>query len=123
MEEFPVYAIHQDAMGPMALLDLQAACGVEHRHALEQSLNWLTHSPELNGTLIDEEAGVVWRKVARHEPGKLVRSIQAVVSRAHPALRVPGLGSVFRPGRVDWESRPYHFGWLLYALAPRRFPR
>ena len=121
LEGYPVYAIHQDAMGPMALLDLQEASGVGHGEAIQRSLDWLTDPPELDATLIDPEAGVVWRKAARHEPGKLVRSVQAIASRAHPALRVPGLDSLFRPGFVDWESRPYHFGWLLYAWAPRRF--
>lgn len=121
LEGYPVYAIHQDAMGPMALLDLQEASGVDHGESIQRSLDWLSAPPELSETLIDPEAGVVWRKVARHEPGKLVRSVQAVVSRAHPALRVPGLDTLFRPGCVDWESRPYHFGWLLYAWADRRF--
>jgi len=115
VERFPVYAVHQDAMGPMALQALQEACGADYRAAIRKGVEWLIDPPEIDGSLIDEQAGVIWRKVARHEPGKWVRSVQAAASRLHPALRVPGVDWVFRPGRVDYESRPYHMGWILYA--------
>ncbi len=120
LEPFPVYAVHQDAMGPMALLDLQDAGGPAHRTALQRSLDWLHWSPELAGSLIDTDADVIWRKVGRHEPGKLTRSLQATLSRVHPQLRVPAVDTLFRPGRVDFETRPYHMGWLLYAWTPAR---
>jgi len=58
--------------------------------------------------------------VARHEPNKFSRRAQALASRIHPRVRVPGLGAVLRPGRIDWESRPYHMGWILYAWPPDR---
>ena len=120
MERFPVYAIHQDAMGPMALFALEDAGGGEHNDAVRRSVAWLTDAPELSGSLIDREADVIWRKVARHEPGKLARSVQAMASRVHPGLRVPAMDIFFRPGRVDYETRPYHMGWLLYAFSGRR---
>ncbi|MFQ5494521.1 MAG: hypothetical protein ACE5EX_03990 [Phycisphaerae bacterium] len=120
VEGYPVYAIHQDAMGPMALLDLADAGGPDHRDAITRGLDWLHSPPEIAGTLIDQHAGVVWRKVARHEPAKLTRTLHAVASRIHPSLRAFGADRIFRPGRVDFESRPYHFGWLLYAWSPAR---
>ena len=115
IERYPVYAVHQDSMGPMALTAVEQACGRDYGEAIGRSLAWLDHSPEIDGSLIDEQADVIWRKVARHEPGKLVRKLQAATSRLHPALRALGAGLVFRPGCVDYESRPYHMGWILHA--------
>jgi len=119
IEPYPVYAVHQDGMGPMALFALREAGGRDFGDSVRHGLDWLEASPELGGgSLVDPRAGIIWRKVARREPGKLSRSLQALASRLSPALRVPGLDTVFPPRVVDWESRPYHMGWLLHA-----FPR
>jgi hypothetical protein len=120
VERFPVYAVHQDAMAPLALFALQDAGGQDHRDAIERGLRWLFDPPEITGSLVDAEADVIWRKVARHEPGKLTRSAQALASRVHPALRIPGVDTLLRPGRIDYETRPYHMGWVLYAWPLRR---
>lgn len=118
VERYPVYAVHQDAMAPMALFALAEAGADEERflRAAYRGLAWLQASPELEGgSLVDEQAGVIWRKVGRREPGRLVRGLQAGASRLHPALRWPGADELFPPGRIDAESRPYHMGWILYA--------
>lgn len=120
VERYPVYAVHQDGMGPMALLALEDAGGGRYRDPIRRSVAWLMAPPELNGSLVDEPAGVIWRKVARREPGKLVRGWQAVASSLHPELRVPGMDLLFPPGRVDYETRPYHMGWLLHAFTAER---
>jgi hypothetical protein len=128
IERYPVYAIHQDAMGPMALFALKEAKGPFFWKELRLGMEWLERSPELRGnSLVDPEADIVWRKVARREPGKTSRYLQAAVSRLHPALRVPGLDIMFPPHSVDYEDRPYHLGWLLHAwpasrLLPFRSP-
>lgn len=116
IEPYPVYAIHQDAMAPMALLALEAAGGARLQSHVDRGLDWLSASPELRGqSLIDTSRDMVWRKVARREPGKASRYLQAAASRVSPALRVPGLGHLFPPRVIDYEDRPYHWGWFLYA--------
>ena len=116
IEPYPVYAIHQDAMAPMALLALEAAGGAPLLAHVDRGLHWLSASPELRGeSLIDSSRDMVWRKVARREPGKTSRYLQAAASRVSSGLRVPGLGLVFPPRVVDYEDRPYHWGWFLYA--------
>ena len=118
IERFPVYAVHQDAMAPMALFALEEACGDNEafRTAVDRGLEWLEAAPELRGnTLVDERAPAIWRKVGRHEPGRLVRGMQAGFSRLHRSLRLSGADRIFPPGRIDYESRPYHMGWILYA--------
>jgi hypothetical protein len=117
LEGFPVYSVHQDAMAPMALFALQDACDIDSGAAIAKGLAWLHSSPELGGaSLIDTEADLIWRKVARHEPGKVSRGVQAIASLVHPSLRAPGIDTVFKPGRVDFESRPYHMGWIFHAF-------
>ncbi len=117
VEGYPVYAVHQDAMAPMALFAARCATGTDFSDAIELGLDWLERSPELGGgSLVDEGAGLIWRKVGRREPGKLSRSLQAAASRLHRGLRVPGLDVVFPPKAIDHEDRPYHLGWLLHAF-------
>jgi N-acetylglucosaminyldiphosphoundecaprenol N-acetyl-beta-D-mannosaminyltransferase len=124
VEPFPVYAVHQDAMAPMALFALADATGEDFDAAVARGLDWLISAPELaGGSLIDAEADLVWRKVARREPRKLARSLQAMASRVHPDLRVPGLDAALPAGTVDREDRPYHLGWVLHAWPESRLRR
>lgn len=120
LEEYPVYAIHQDAMAPMALFALARAGGARHDEAVSRSLEWLVSSPELDGrSLIDTSRATVWRKVARREPNKASRYLQAAASRWREGSRLPGLQHVFTPGAIDAEDRPYHWGWFLYAWSKK----
>ena len=115
VERYPVYAVHQDAMAPMALFALAKACGQDHFESIEKGLLWLTNPPEIPESLIDKERNIIWRKVARHEPNRLVRGLQATVSRMYSSMRVPGMDTLFPPVSIDCESRPYHMAWILYA--------
>src|SRR5712692_7237481 len=121
VERYPVYAAHQDAMAPMAFLALERTGSIDLHLPIARGLAWLAHPPELGGgSLIDEGAGLIWRKVARREPRKLSRYAQAAASRLHPAIRTPGLDILFPPCVVDYEDRPYHLGWLLHAWPAAR---
>ena len=115
VERYPVYSVHQDAMGPMCLLDVEEAGGPVYREAIRSSLRWMVESIELGHSLIDDEAGVIWRKVARIGPNKMMRAANAAASKLHEGLRFGLLGSALPPRSVDWECRPYHLGWVLHA--------
>jgi hypothetical protein len=124
VERYPVYAVHQDAMAPMALFALERAAAIDLRSPIARGLDWLAHAPELGGgSLIDEGADLIWRKVARREPRKVSRYAQAAASRLHPSFRTPGLDVLFPPCIVDYEDRPYHLGWFLHAWPPGRAAR
>ncbi len=124
IEGYPVYSVHQDSMAPMALLALAEAGGELHAEPIERGLDWLYASPELGGgSLIDEPQRVIWRKVARREPRKFVRRMQAACSAVHRSLRVPAVDWVFSASSVDDECRPYHLGWILYAWSRSRTTR
>lgn len=115
IEGYPVYSVHQDAMAPMALLDLADAGGPDHRAEIARGLRWLEPAPELGRSMLERERNLIWRKVARREPNKLSRGIRSAVSRIAPRARLRGLDRLFPPRALDAECRPYHLGWLLHT--------
>jgi hypothetical protein len=115
VEGFPVYSVHQHAMAPMALFDLQEAGGHDHRAAITAGLAWIRHHPESADALVDPETGAIWRKIGRREPHKFTRRVRAVSTSLSPGLTLGALDAIFRPGFLDYECRPYELGWLLYA--------
>jgi hypothetical protein len=120
IERYPVYSVHQHGMAPMALFALEDAGGPTYHPAIVKSLEWLAHAPEIGHSLIDDQFDVIWRKVARREPRKLARRLQAGVSYIHPAARIGGIDRVMPPRAIDYECRPYELGWLLYAWTDDR---
>jgi hypothetical protein len=122
IEGYPVYTVHQHAMGPMALFDLAEAEGRvgagDYGRAIRRGLNWINGPAEL-GTggepMVHDEQGVTWRKVYRGDPRKMVRGVHTVTTRAIPGMRVPGLAALYPPDDLDRECRPYEFGWLFFA--------
>ncbi len=120
IEGYPVYTVHQHGMGPMALFALSGAGGEEKSSAIAKSLAWLSYSPEISGSTVDDAFNVIWRKVARREPRKLARKLQAAATSIHPSARVWGTNWLLPPRVVDFECRPYELGWLLYAWKKNR---
>jgi hypothetical protein len=118
VERYPVYSVHQDSMAPMALFAAGRACGRDYSDSILKGLTWLTAPAEIEAALLDAERNVIWRKVARREPRKLVRSLQAAASRLHPGLRMPADDLFFPPVAIDHETRPYHMAWILHAWPP-----
>jgi hypothetical protein len=115
IEGYPVYSVHQDAMAPMALLDLFEAGGTDYAEAIRRGLKWMECAPEVGRSLIDEYQMLIWRKVARFEPRKFTRCVRTALTALSPSLRAHWLDTVLCPSLIDYESRPYHLGWVLHA--------
>lgn len=115
VEGFPVYSVHQHAMGPMALIELRGAGGEDHMTEVVLGLSWLRTHPEVVEDLVAEDLAVVWRKVYRREPAKAARRVSALTTSLRAGLHLPGLDRLLPPTRIDHECRPYELGWLLYA--------
>jgi hypothetical protein len=113
IEGYPVYTVHQDAMGPMALFDLHEAGGPDFSDAIGRGLGWMVTAAEVGHSLICDDLDVIWRKVGRAEPNKLLRAVRAGASRLHDGIRLQVLDRMFPPTRIDYECRPYHLGWVL----------
>ena len=120
VERYPVYAVHQDSMAPMAFFALAEACCRGHSESIKKGLRWLLNPTEITESLVDTQRNVIWRRVGRHEPWRLVRGLQSIASGLHPAIRLPAVDVIFAPNSVDYESRPYHMGWILHAWSSNR---
>ena len=121
--KYPVYSVHQNAMGPMALLAvLQAGGNIENGiSAVEKSLTWLDRHPELPGKqLISKENPVIWRAIQRDDPSRTAGFGLGFRERVRMNLAA-WVGRVdnrsLTDGYVCYECRPYHLGWILFAAA------
>ncbi|MGV8854205.1 MAG: hypothetical protein ACOH2L_06130 [Devosia sp.] len=119
VEGYPVYSVHQHAMAPMALLDLHDAGGADYSAAIVLGLDWIYSRPETSEPMISAEDGMIWRKVGRNEPPKLVRLAAALSTSLKAGWHLPALDHAFPPGKIDRECRPYELGWMLYAWRSR----
>jgi len=110
-DRYPVYAVHQAGMAPMALVQLAASGGPWHDDALARSLEWLFGANELRTSLVLPERRAIYRAMRRSE----------LWGRIPLGLGRRGLGMLngLLPGKeFNRSTRSYTYGWLLYALAP-----
>jgi hypothetical protein len=117
VERYEIYSVHQDAMAPMALLELAELTGDDrYGGAAVRGLAWSTGKNELGVNLLDTEAGFAHRSIMRRPPWSrlaLVANSTASVTLGRP-LRLAA-SSV----EVNRTCRPYHLGWILEAWAGR----
>jgi hypothetical protein len=115
IDPYPIFSVHQDSMGPMVLLEVGELLGMDFQAAVERSLNWVFGANELNMPMIDHEAGMIWR--AQRRKGVQQYILQA--NRIAHHYRLPFVAHILRTasGRaIEYECRPYHLGWILYAF-------
>jgi hypothetical protein len=116
VDRFPLFSVHQDGMGPMALLEVGEATGTEFQENVERSLEWIFGKNELKCSMIDGEREMIWRAIRRR--GALRFVLQA--NRLAHHFKMPRIAGVLSslPGRsIVHECRPYHLGWALYAFS------
>jgi hypothetical protein len=106
-EHYPVYSVHQHAMGPMALLALQDTFGSDFSGFIQKGVNWIHGANELERDLEDKHAALVWRCIRPSKAAAYAARFRALTSNEPPQL----------PLHVLYECRPYELGWLLYAFA------
>lgn len=113
LQHYPVYSVHQHGMAPMALMAVERASGRSYADRIALSFRWLSAN-KMSVNLIDHAAGTVWRNidVTLSGPARSVQSLRSILNM--PAAFSPdGAHSL----EVNYETRPYEWGWLLYAHA------
>ena len=66
------------------------AANINFDEAIARGLEVAVSAPGTEGRIADRSRrGLIWRKVARREPAKLSRYVQAGASRVSPNLRAP----------------------------------
>jgi hypothetical protein len=109
---YPVYAVHQDGMAPMALFAINEVSGQDFSKPIIKGLKWIAGNNELGYDLVDTSRNVIWRSIYR----------QKYKMYCDEALSLFGLnrgGKIFKDIKINFECRPYHLGWILYAFAGR----
>jgi hypothetical protein len=121
--QYPVYSVHQDGMGPMALLSVTLASGGrrEYADAIWKSLAWLdTHPEQPEEELVEQDIGVVWRAIQRDQPtqtGAFGLGLRERLRLNLSAWIRWADQRTFESGFICRECRPYHLGWILVAAA------
>jgi hypothetical protein len=109
---YPVYSVHQHAMGPMMLFAAGEATGCDFSESVHKSLAWISGNNELRRDFVEPSLGLVWRCI-------YLKATDAYVDSALRLLRLRTGTADVRRSRVRYECRPYELGWLLYAFAGR----
>lgn len=111
---YPVFSVHQHAMGPMTLFGLGEVIGRNFDEAIYKGLRWINSNNELRYDMEAPSDGVIWRCIFRSRRS-LRRYLKAGFGRYSDTAEHQ------RPEdlKVLLECRPYELGWLLYAFANR----
>ena len=111
VSRYPVYSVHQHAMGPMMLFEAGEACGCDFAGPVQRGLAWISGNNEIGRDFIEPTLGLVWRSIY----------LKKVNAYADAALRFSRLRSGTASDlNICFECRPYELGWLLYAFAGRK---
>ncbi|MGA9882413.1 MAG: hypothetical protein WBQ34_01710 [Candidatus Acidiferrales bacterium] len=108
-ERFPVFSVHQHAMGPMALYAVGEAVQSDFSPWIYKGLQWIDDN-ELGINMQDDSANVVWRCIERTPSRRYWNAVVNLATRREDRESREGLRALF-------ECRPYELGWLLYAFA------
>jgi hypothetical protein len=106
---YPVCSAHQDGTAPCGLLALEESSGQSFQRSILKGLAWIAGTNELGNDLRNPDHAVIWDAIGpRRHLAKYWESALGFV-RATRKTRLANL-------RVQYEARPDHFGWLLYAF-------
>jgi hypothetical protein len=116
VEPYHLYAVHQDAMAPMAFLELSEALDdSRYRDVSVESLAWLSGQNDLGRSMLDPQQPLIYRSIRRRPP------FNRIVLCANAALAYAGRAPVagWGPLEINPTDRPYHLGWILEAWCGR----
>lgn len=113
VSRYPLYSVHQHAMGPMMLFATSEATGRDFSGAIYKGLAWISGNNELRRDFVDPKLNIVWRCI-------YLRPMQAYLDFALRSLKFRDRSASSRKLTVKHECRPYELGWLLYAFVGRK---
>lgn len=109
---YPVYSVHQEGMAPMTLFEVGERAGIDFSQHINRGLEWIIGKNEIDECLVDNERRMIWRSISPTHTRRLLEELCTLVIKRRVVPKNMGSGlTVLR------ESRPYCFGWLLYAFA------
>jgi hypothetical protein len=117
VEPYPIYTVHQDAMAPIALLELHEATGDErYRAAAVRGIDWIYGQNDLRRSMLDADRRILYRSIRRRPPwDRALLYANTAAAFAGLSQRADWLGSL----ELNRTDRPYHLGWVLEAWCGR----
>jgi len=112
-QRYPVYAVHQHGMAPLALFALADVAGLDFSKSIYKGLGWIYGNNELALDLCDASSNLAWRSVYRRNSAGTY--LKELVDFLRGILTPVPAGDL----KIKFECRPYELGWLLYAFAGR----
>jgi hypothetical protein len=117
VEPYELYSVHQDAMAPMALLELsEITADARYREAALAGLEWVWGRNDLDRPMLDRETGILYRSIRRRRP------LDRALLYGNTATALLGRSALCRyRGLLELNptDRPYHLGWVLAAWSGR----
>lgn len=108
--KYPIYAMHQDALAPLAFLSIGERTGVDFLEDVNAGVMWLHRNNEIGMPMVSTSLNVIWEGM--HDTKRKLY------------MEEPVSPLTFRPGKektrtltTAFECRPSHLGWLLFALS------
>ena len=109
---YPVYSVHQHAMGPMMLFAVMDGGTDDFTENIYKGLRWIDHN-ELRIEMCEPSAPLIWRSIAQTR-------LSSWNTRIKATLRPGSAGQSTHDNlSLVAECRPYELGWLLYAFSSR----
>lgn len=111
LSRYPVFAVQQQGLVPLALSGLEQVSGRRFRDSIERGSRWIYGANELGQDLRCSSRSLIWRSILpRKRYAKYVDAARSVFG--WPAREVPAEAL-----RVAYESRPFELGFILYSSA------
>ena len=110
---YPVFAVHQDGIAPMALFTLGEVTGIDFSKAIFKGLEWIAGNNELGCDLVDISRNAIWRSLYRKKHKMLWDKLLCFLGFSRK-------GDEYKNIQTNFECWPYHLGWVLYAFAGKR---
>ena len=109
---YPVYSVHQYGMAPMMLFMVGESAGLDFSRHIYLGLEWVSGKNEIAESLVDIERQMIWRNISPTRTQCFRDELRSLIKKPEGTPTSMGNGLF-----VLRESRPYCFGWLLYAFA------
>jgi hypothetical protein len=114
VEKYPIYSVHQDGMAPMVLLKLARFTDKKYIANVLRGLEWLVSYKMSSEPLLDDPRQVIWRSVRRKQHWHQKAPLKKAAGLLNIDMNAVG-GHASSSLEVDYETRPYCYGWVLQA--------
>ena len=112
---YPVCTLHQDGTAPCGLLAVEEATGQSFQKAIFRGLSWIAGENELENDFRNPERAFIWDSIGPQRRFAKYWESAFGFMRGNRKTKSERLA-------VQYEARPDHFGWLLYAFGRYGLP-